>query len=138
MSKMNHISLATSDRQLILIYNSNVKNHREILAYATSADKDLSSIDLTKTKVAATVWTEIADLMEIRVRDLIKTDHANFVIKHGKGHEVDCNGAISFLQNDPEMLVFPIVIHGNVAKEVKIYGHIQEFFDPDTAAIKIP
>ncbi len=138
MNKNDHISLATSARQLILIYNSDSKNHREIFAYATSADKNMLALDISKTKVAGTVWTEVADLMGVRTRDLIKTDHANFVSKHGEDHDIDCDGAIKFLQNDPEMLVFPIIIQGNRAKEVELYGHVQDFYNTDTSAVDIP
>lgn len=138
MPSNHHISLATSAKELILIYNSDSKNHREIFAYATSADKDFIAIDLTKTKVAGTVWTEVAELLGWRVKDLIKTDHANFVSKYGEYHDIDCDGAIKFLQNDPEMLVFPIIIQGNRAQEIKLYGHVQDFYNADTAAIDIP
>jgi arsenate reductase-like glutaredoxin family protein len=138
MHKNDRISLATSARQLILIYNSDTKNHREIFAYATSADKNMLALDISKTKVAGTVWTEVADLMGVRVRDLIKTDHANFVSKYGSDHDIDCDGAIKFLQNDPEMLVFPIIIQGDRAKEVELYGHVQDFYNTDTSAIDIP
>ncbi len=138
MPDKNHISLATSERQLVLIFNSDIKNHREIRAYAESAGRDLHAVDISKTKVAGTVWTEIADLMEIRVLDLIKTEHATFIEKYGENHKVDCDGAIKFLQKDPEMLIYPIVIKGDKAKEVQIYGHMQDFFGPDTAAVNIP
>lgn len=138
MPDKNRISLATSERQLVLIYNSDIKNHREIRAYAESAGKDLHEVDISKTKVAGTVWTEIADLMEVRVLDIIKTEHATFIEKYGKDHKVDCDGAIKFLQNDPEMLIYPIAIKGDRAKEVKIYGEMQDFFGPDTAAVNIP
>lgn len=138
MSKKKHISLATSERQLILFYNAQVKNHKEIYAYAASANKDLLAIDVNTTKVAATVWTEIAELLGGTPKDLIKVEHANFVNKYGKDHEVDNDDAIDFLQKDPEMLVFPIAIEGTRAKEVELYGQMQQFFDPDTAEIRIP
>jgi arsenate reductase-like glutaredoxin family protein len=138
MSNKNYISLATDERQLLLFYNAQVKNHKEIYAYAVSANKDLLAIDVATTKVAATVWTEIAAMLGGEPKDLLKTDHANFVTKHGKGHEVDNDDALDFLQKDADMLVFPIIIEGTRAKEVKLYGQVQQFFDPDTSEIKIP
>ncbi|MGB5981698.1 MAG: hypothetical protein WBG46_06105 [Nonlabens sp.] len=134
----NNFSLATDQRQLVLIYNSDIKNHREIFAYAQSSDKEMLGIDISKTQVASTVWTEIADLLEIRVLDLVKTDHSTFITKYGKDHEVTCNGAIQFLQKDPSMLIYPIAIKGDTAKEVELYGHMQDFFGTDTAAVDIP
>ncbi|WP_124980375.1 hypothetical protein [Nonlabens xiamenensis] len=132
------ISIATDPRQLILIYNSVQKNHREIHAYAVSADKNLLAIDVSKDKVAGTVWTEIADLLQVRVRDLIHTDHAIFEEKYGKNHDVDCDGAIKILQHEPDMLIFPYLIRGGQAKETRLYSDVLEFFDNDTAEVRIP
>lgn len=132
------ISLATDPKQIVLFYNSTQKNHREIFAYAESAGKDLLAIDVSKDKVAGTTWTEIADVMNLRVRDLIHTDHATFENKYGKNSNIDCDGAIKVLQKDPEMLIFPIAIEGKKAREIKLYNEIIEFYDVDTAGIHIP
>ncbi|WP_405377828.1 hypothetical protein [Nonlabens sp. Asnod3-A02] len=132
------ISLATSPKQIVLFYNSNQKNHKEIFAYASSAGKDLLAIDVSKDKVAGTTWTEIADVMNLRVRDLIHTDHATFENKYGTDNNIDCDGAIKVLQKDPEMLIFPVAIEGKRAKEIKLYNEILEFFDVDTSSIHIP
>ncbi|AGC78269.1 hypothetical protein LX97_02939 [Nonlabens dokdonensis] len=132
------ISLATNPRQIVLIYNSEQKSHREIFAYAKSADKDLLAIDISKEKVAGTVWTEVADLLDKRAMDLIHTTHSSFIKKYGENHELDCNGAIKMLQKDPEMLIYPYAIQDRRAKEIKLYNEMLSFFDPDTAEINIP
>ena len=132
------ISLATDPKQIILIFNSDQKSHREIRAYAEAADKNLLAIDISKEKVAGTVWTEIADSLELRARDLIHTDHSRYIESYGKDHDVDCNGAIKTLQKDPNMLIFPIAIQGSKGLEVKLYNEMLTFFDVDTAAIRIP
>lgn len=132
------ISLATNPRQIVLIYNSEQKSHREIFAYAKSSVKDVLAIDVSKEKVAGTVWTEIADLLDRRAMDLIHTSHSEFVKKYGENHDLDCNGAIKMLQKDPDMLIYPFAIQNKNAKEIKLYNEILSFFDPDTAAIDIP
>ncbi len=137
MSK-NHLSLATDDRQIVLIYNSAEKNHREIRAYGESAQKPLLPLDVNETKIAQTVWTEIADLLDCKVEDLIDTEHNKFTSKYGTDHKLDTNGALDMLQKDPEMLTFPIMIWGDYAKIVKLYGNAVEFFNRDTAGVRIP
>lgn len=132
------ISLATDPKQIILIYNSEQKNHREIYAYANAADKNLLAVDISKEKVAGTTWTEIADSLGLRARDLLHTDHSRYVESYGKNHDIDCNGAIKTLQKDPNMLIFPIAVQGSKGLEVKLYSEMLKFFDVDTAAIKIP
>ena len=132
------ISLAANHRQIVLLYNSNQKSHREILAYAKAAGKYLLAVDVSKDKVAATVWTEIADVLQVNVTDLLHTDHSSYENKYGKGHQIDDTGALKTLQKDPEMLLYPIAINGEKGIEVKLYNEMLKLFDVDTAAIKIP
>lgn len=132
------ISLATDPNQIVLFYNSNQKSHRETLAYSESSGKRLLSIDVSKDKVAGTAWTEIADALQIRVSDLLHTDHSRYVKKYGEHHDIDCNGAIKTLQKDPDMLIFPIAIQGEKGMEIKLYSEMLAFFDMDTASIRIP
>ncbi len=132
------VSLATDKRELVLLYNSTIKNHREIHAYAKAADTNLNAIDVSKDRVTGTIYSEVADLLNIEVKDLIPTDHATFVQKHGKDITLDNDGAIKILQNEPDMLIYPIAMRGKTAIVAKIYGDMTKLFDPDTAAIDIP
>ncbi len=132
------VSIATDKRELVLLYNSNIKNHKEIHAYAKSADSKLKAIDVSKDHVTGTIYTEIADLLNMQVKDLIPTDHATFVQKHGENVTLDNDGAIKILQNEPDMLIYPIAMRGNQALIARIYGDITKLFKTDTAAINIP
>jgi arsenate reductase-like glutaredoxin family protein len=132
------ISLATNHRQIVLIYNSNQKSHREIFAYAKAAGKEMLALDVSKDIIGGTVWTEIADVLQVNVRDLLHTDHSSYENKYGKGHQIDDTGAIKTLQKDPEILLYPIAIEGEKGIEVKLYNEMLKLFDVDTAAIKIP
>lgn len=95
------ISIATDDREIVLIYNANIKNHREIYAYAAAADASLNALDLQKGGLTGTLWSEIAKALGKEVKDLIHTDHSTFVQKHGKNVVLDNNGAIKLLQHEP-------------------------------------
>ena len=132
------VSIATDDRELVLIYNSDIKNHREIHAYAKSAEAALNSLDITEEDVTGTLLVEVADLLDMEVKDLIPTNHASFVQKHGEDVKLTNDGAIKILQNEPDMLIYPIAVHGNKAIIAKLYTDITKLFEPDTAAVNIP
>jgi arsenate reductase-like glutaredoxin family protein len=132
------ISIATDEREIVLIYNSNIKNHREIYAYATAADASLNALDIQKERLTGTLWSEIANALGKEVKDLIHTDHGTFVQKHGENVVLDNDGAIKLLQHEPELFIFPIAIRGKKAIEAKLYGDITQLFGTDTAQIKIP
>lgn len=132
------ISIATNDRELVLVYNSDIKNHREIYAYAQSADADLNALDVTKERITGTLYSELALLLGKEVKDLIPTDHSAFIQKHGENVELDNDGAIKILQNEPDMLIFPIAVRGKNALIAQLYGDITKLFNTDSAAIDIP
>ncbi|AZQ44359.1 arsenate reductase family protein [Nonlabens ponticola] len=132
------ISLATDEREIVLLYDSNNKNHREIYAYAVAAKKPLNAIDVNKQHTTGTQWSEIANKLDKDVKDLIDTDHSIFIEKHGKKVSLTNDGAIKLLQNDPEMLLFPIAVQGDKAKVLHLYGDMTDFIGPDTAAVNIP
>ncbi|MGJ8684243.1 MAG: hypothetical protein ACSHWW_06450 [Nonlabens sp.] len=121
---------------LILFYNSEIKNHKEILAYTVSAEKDCHTIDISKTKVTGTVWADLADLMNITVPNLIDTSHSTFENRYGKGTSLDADDTIKILQKDPEMLLFPILVKGNNVKVIKTYNEVLRFHESDTAGIE--
>jgi len=132
------ISIATDHREIVLIYNSDIKNHREIFAYAQSADVKLNALDLQTEKITGTLWSEVASMLGKEVKDLVPTDHGAFVQKHGEGITLDNEGAIKILQNEPDMLVYPVAIKGSHAIVAHLYGDITQLFGTDTAGIKIP
>ena len=122
-------------QKVLLLY---IVNHREVYAYAESAEVKLRAIDVTKEKVTGTLYTELADLLGIEVKDIIPTDHSSFVEKHGEKVSLDNDGAIKILQKEPDMLIYPIAVRGKKAIIAKLYGDITQLFNSDTAAVDIP
>lgn len=132
------ISIATDDKEIVLIYNSDIKNHREIFAYAQSASGKLNALDITQERITGTLWSEIANLLGKEVKDLLHTDHSTFVQKHGKHVSLNNDGAIKLLQHEPELLVYPLAIKGDQVIEAHLYGDITKLFGSDTAEVNIP
>ncbi len=132
------ISIATDEREIVLLYNSDIKNHREIFAYAQSADIKLNALDITKEKITGTLWSEVAGMLGHEVKDLVHTDHSTFIQKHGENVTLDNDGAIKLLQHEPELFIFPIAIKGKKALEAHLYGDITQLFGSDTSKVDIP
>lgn len=131
------MSVLNNDKNLlILFYNSQVKNHKEILAYTESAESKCHAVDISKTKVTGTVWTEVAELLKLPVEHLIDTSHSIFENRYGKEKDLDADDTIKILQQDAEMLIFPILIKGEKAQFVKTYAEVMEFYEPDSIGIE--
>jgi arsenate reductase-like glutaredoxin family protein len=76
--------ISTDKNKLSLYYNSESSIGKQCYAYVQSSDKKVLGIDITKTKVTPTQWTELADGLNIPVKDLLDTHHPDFKQKYKK------------------------------------------------------
>ena len=75
--------IATNKREIKLFYNAETNKGMQTLAYLKSSQKKVLDIDLSKTKVTGTQWTELAKLLGKPIKDLINTEHPDFIKKYG-------------------------------------------------------
>jgi arsenate reductase-like glutaredoxin family protein len=138
MKEKDMISLATSPRQIVLFYNSKEKKHRECRAYAESAEEDLLVIDISETKVTGTQWAEVADVLDIKVEDLIDFEHPDFTAAYEGDARPDADGVIKMIQNNPNTLIHPIAIKGKKGVMAKFYDDILKLHGGDSGKVRIP
>ena len=108
------------------------KISKKALAYAESSDAKLNAIDIKKTKVTGTQWVELAEMLGVKVTDFLEKDHPAFKEKFEKATEVGTEDAVKILQNNPELLVFPIATRGKKAIYVKMMTDILKLTKPDS------
>lgn len=129
------LSLATNDRQTILFYNSNRKNHKEVRAYLEAAKSDLRTVDVDQTKVGAGVWLDIAVFNNTTVKELLDHNHADYKKKYGDTILSD-DETINALQQDPDVLTYPIAVKGDQVTIMKDYGKSLDLHEPDSIGIE--
>lgn len=128
--------LNTKDNLLTFFYSSKIQSHKEICAYVIGEDKDAQIIDIDKTKIADTVWVELARLLKINVQGLIDTTHSTFQNRYGKDRSMDENDTIKVLNNDADMLIKPIIIRGKNAQFINSKNEVTRFCGNDNAGIE--
>lgn len=132
-------AIPENDRQITIYYDSKSSLGRKCYAAAESSGARVKSIDLTTTKVTGTDWVELADMLNVKVLDLIDQGHPIFIDLYGEDKvDLDTNDAIKILEKHPETLVFPIVIRGNRAIQAKNSGELHKLVDPDSGSIPQP
>jgi arsenate reductase len=103
---------ANTDKEITLIYNSEERIGRQILAYAQIENIPIHDIDLAHMKLTTTHWVELASRMGINLRDLVNTESSNFLQKFGHMNELSDDDWLKLLVHNPTILKAPIVMKG--------------------------
>jgi len=124
--------LSENERQLNFYYYPEHKLSKEALAYAESSDAKLNAVNIEKTKVTGTQWVELAEMLGGKVTDFLEKDHPAFKEKFDENAEIGTEDAVKILQNNPELLVFPIATRGDKAVYVKMMTDVLKLTKPDS------
>lgn len=125
--------IATNNRELNLYYNANSSIGMQTLAFVQASKKKVLAVDLSKTKVTGTQWAELADLLGISIKDLINTEHPDFIKLYGKDNDLEGDDDwIKVLQKNPSVVTQPILVNGNKAMQVNTPSDIMVFLDAES------
>ncbi|WP_235855761.1 arsenate reductase family protein [Flagellimonas aequoris] len=125
--------IATNNRELNLYYNANSSIGMQTLAFVQASKKKVLAVDLSKTKVTGTQWAELADLLDIPIKDLINTEHPDFIKLYGKDNDLEGDDDwIKVLQKNPSVVTQPILVNGNKAMQVNTPSDVMVFLDAES------
>jgi len=105
--------IATSDRQIILIYSSKSVRAKQTLAYAKAEGLPIQEIDILKSKLTGTQIIELAERLQIKVEDLVNQKHPSYK-SHFEYHDYSVRDWIKMIQHNPEIMKQPIALRGDV------------------------
>jgi len=125
--------IATNNRELNLYYNADSSIGMQTLAFVQASKKKVLAVDLSKTKVTGTQWAELADLLGIPIKDLINTEHPDFIKLYGKNNDlVSDDDWIKVLQKKPSVVTQPILVNDNKAMQVNTPSDVMVFLDEES------
>ncbi len=120
--------IATNKRELNLYFNADSSIGMQTLAFVEASNKKVLAVDLSKTKVTGTQWAELADLLHIPIKDLINTEHPDFIQAYGKNHDLASDDDwLKILQKNPKVVSQPILVNGNKAMQVNTPSDVLAF-----------
>lgn len=130
---MNEMGIIARDhKQLTLIYSQNTRVGKHVLAYLQGIDTALQAIDISKTKISDTQWVEIAEHLQCAVGDLIDKRK----VAQDETSDYGTNDWLKVLQNNDEVLSYPIAINGSQTKQIKNAPEVLQFFGVDSAGLE--
>ena len=106
--------IATSTRQITLFYNSDSTRGKKALALAKSSGLPIREIDILETPLTGVQILEIADMLQLKVADLVNREHPAFSSRFGD-NDIDEANLLTLIEHNPDILKQPIAIKGDKA-----------------------
>lgn len=131
--------IAKDDDQITLFYNSETSIGKQTLGYVESSEREVRTVDISKTEVTGTQWAELADGVDVPIRDLVDQNHPDFTKAYGSDAvNLDENDWLRVLDKTPSVLAYPIAIQGDRFLAIKNPSDFVKFIEADSAAIDKP
>lgn len=129
--------ISKDNRKLTLYYNSDTSIGNQTYGYANASEKKLLAIDISKTNVTGTQWTELAKGLNKQVIDLLDTEHPDFVAKFGEQvPRMKQYDWLKILENEPQFLRYPIAIFGDKYLQIESAAAFKQHLEPDSAGLE--
>lgn len=116
---------ANTDKEITLIYSSEDRTGKQILAYAQSERLPIHEVNVHKTKIPSSHWAELASRMGVEVKELINVESSAYKQKFSSDSDFDEHDWLSLLEKNPDVLRAPIVMKG---KKIVFMSNPQEMF----------
>ena len=130
--------LLKNPNQINLYYNPQTELGKKCLVIANANTSIVNGIDITKTRVSQTDWSQMAEMLEIDIQDLI--DPTSEFIKDKSNGELNLDefGALKIIQNNPEVVTKPIAIYQDKIVLANHENDLLKLQSTDTGNIRIP
>lgn len=113
--KRSDTSIANSDKQFTIFLDPSSYKGKQTLAYAKSNNIPLREVDIIKSPLTGTQIVEIADLLNIPIKELVNKGSQNFTQKMKDTEEFDEKDWVKILEENPDLIRAPIVLKGQKA-----------------------
>jgi arsenate reductase-like glutaredoxin family protein len=127
-------------RELTLIYHSEKTDDKKARAYVESLPTlAIKTLDLAREKVTETQLAQIADKMQLPIKELVDItydDRSIAVRQTGNIKQMDSGELLILIRHNPKLLATPILIIGDKAyKYATSYHLINEYLDEGVKSV---
>jgi len=130
--------ISKNNNQINLYYHPDYALSRKCLAIAQANKAAIFPIDISKAGISQTDWSEMANMLNLSVVDLIDLNHDVIVSKFGQSPNIDEFDALKIIENHPEVVDKPIAIRGDKIVRATHANDLLKLQNADTGDIKIP
>lgn len=127
--------ISTDKNEIKLYFHSENSIGKQILGYVLTSERKVLAIDISKTKVTGTQWTELAKGLGLPISGLINQEHPDFIKNYGDHPNLEEEDWLKILDKKPEVLTTPIAIIGNRYVQLESPSDFIKFIEPDSKII---
>ncbi len=124
--------ISTDKNEIKLFLNSGSSLGKQIQAYVLASEHKILIIDITKTKVTSTQWTELAKGLNISIADLINKEHPDFSNHYDKDIDLDNDDWLKIIDKQPEVITTAIAIIGDRYVQLQSPSDFIKYIEPDS------
>lgn len=128
--------ISTNKNEIKLYFHSENSIGKQIQAYVSASERKVLAIDISKTKVTGTQWTELAKGLGLPISSLINQEHPDFIKNYGDHPDLDDDDWLKLLDKKPEVLTTPIAIIGERYVQLQSPSDFIKYIEPDSKNVK--
>lgn len=102
-------NMNAQDNEMRFFYNSEKYNDSKALGYAETAKKKVNVHDISKTPLTQTQIAELAEKMNVKVKDIVDKNDDLFLSQY-KGKDLPDEEWLKVLEENPSMIKTPIAM----------------------------
>lgn len=130
--------LSTSHHEITLYIHPENRIAKQSIAVAEASKATTRVVDLNEVKLTETQWADLADMLQIKVEDLVNLEHDIIEQNLGKQPEVEANELLKLLSQNQSVLKHGIAVRGNQAIFIKQINDLMQLQETDSSDVRIP
>ncbi len=130
--------LSTSHHEITLYIHPENRIAKQSIAVAEASKATTRVVDLKEVKLTKTQWADLADMLQLKVEDLVNFEHDIIVQSLGKKPEVEPNELLKLLSQNQSILKHGIAVRGNQAIFIKQINDLIQLKETDSSDVRIP
>lgn len=130
--------LSTSHHEITLYIHPENRIAKQSIAVAEASKATTRVVDLKEVKLTKTQWADLADMLQLKVEDLVNFEHDIIVQSLGKKPEVEPNELLKLLSQNQSILKHGIAVRGNQAIFIKQINDLIQLQETDSSDVRIP
>ncbi|MEO8774389.1 MAG: hypothetical protein ABI371_08710 [Gelidibacter sp.] len=124
--------ISTDNNEIKLYFHSGSSIGQQIQAYVLTSERKILTIDISKTKVTGTQWTELAKGLNLPISGLINKEHPDFTNHYDKNIDLEEEDWLKVIEKHPEVITTPIAIIGKRFVQLRSPSDFIKYIEPDS------
>ena len=128
--------ISTDKNEIKLYFHSGSSIGKQVQAYVLTSERKVLTIDISKTKLTGTQWTELAKGLNLSISGLINKEHPNFTKNYEENLDLEDEDWLKIIGKHPEVITTPIAIIGERYVQLQSPSDFIKYIEPDSKNIE--